>query len=78
MKTVTTQETQAAIEAQAATDRLGSFITFEDLAADEKALVQETWNVAKNAYVPLSHFPVGAALLAQNPYGQTKVFKGCN
>ncbi len=78
MKTVITLETHAAMEAQAATGTLGSFITFEDLAADERALVQETWNVAKNAYVPLSHFPVGATLLAQNPYGQTKVFRGCN
>jgi cytidine deaminase len=37
-----------------------------------------TWNAADNAYVPRSHFPVGATILAANLRGETRIFRGCN
>lgn len=41
---------------------------------DRETLVKQAVEARKNAYVPYSHFAVGAALLAQDG----KVFTGCN
>lgn len=39
-----------------------------------KRLIQEAFEAQKNAYVPYSHFCVGAALLAKNG----TIYRGCN
>lgn len=79
-KTQTQPEThtKAQVESPVETGLLGLFTPYENLAADEQALVKGSWEAAKSAYVPRSHFPVGATLLAQNAQGQTKLFRGCN
>lgn len=59
-------------------EALGVFTPFESLEKEEKELVLGTWDVAKHAYVPRSHFPVGAVLLAANEAGDIKTFAGCN
>lgn len=58
--------------------QLGQFTTFNTLNEAEQTLVREAWSVAENAYIPLSNFPVGSAILAQNEKGDTKLFSGCN
>lgn len=40
----------------------------------DKELVREAMEAKKNAYVPYSNFPVGAALLTK----EGKVYRGCN
>lgn len=57
---------------------LGTFIRFGDLSRIEKRLVEKAWLVANNAYTPRSDFPVGAAILARNEQGRTRIFSGCN
>lgn len=37
-------------------------------------LVQKAYEGRKNAYIPYSHFPVGAAVLAED----NKIYTGCN
>jgi cytidine deaminase len=54
------------------------YVPFSDLAADEQELVLGAWDAAENAYVPRSHFPVGARILAANQCGETRIFRGCN
>ena len=41
---------------------------------DYKALAAAAIKASENAYVPYSHFPVGAALLAESG----KIYLGCN
>lgn len=60
------------------TTQLGQFTPFNNLTCVEQHLVRQAWSVAENAYIPLSHFPVGSAILAQNDSRQTKLFSGCN
>jgi cytidine deaminase len=57
---------------------LGVFTRFEDLDPIERKLVKGTWDVAENAYVPRSKFPVGSVLLVQNDQGDKRLFSGCN
>lgn len=57
---------------------LGLHTLFDQLNENEKTLVKECWSAAENAYTPLSHFPVGSAILAENTQGERKVFTGCN
>lgn len=59
-------------------NQLGQFTQFNDLTKVEQTLVQEAWSVADRAYIPLSNFPVGAAILAQNSDDESKSFSGCN
>jgi cytidine deaminase len=58
-------------------DVLGVYTPFSSLSAIEQQLVKGTWEVAENAYIPLSQFPVGATILATNGKDQ-KIFRGCN
>jgi len=51
---------------------------FKDLSAVEQEIVQKAWDASKRAYCPYSNFPVGAAILAENAAGETKIFDGCN
>ena len=44
------------------------------MTVDYKALAAKAIEASKNAYVPYSHFPVGAALMAESG----KVYLGCN
>ena len=39
-----------------------------------QSLVQQAINASQNAYIPYSHYPVGAALLAADG----TIYKGCN
>lgn len=39
----------------------------------KEELIQKAWEAREKAYVPYSHFPVGAALLAGNT-----IYTGCN
>ena len=57
---------------------LGVFTSFDSLTTLERELVLGTWQVAENAYVPRSSFPVGCVILAENSRGETKSFAGCN
>ena len=41
---------------------------------DCKLLVQKAYEGRKNAYIPYSHFPVGAAVLAEDG----RIYTGCN
>lgn len=58
-------------------NQLGVYTPFDSLDPIEKELVKGTWSVAESAYIPLSHFPVGATILASNGKDQ-KIFRGCN
>lgn len=55
-----------------------SLIPFNLLNELEQKLVKCAWASSKKAHCPYSHFPVGAAILAQNSKNKTKVFSGCN
>ena len=44
------------------------------MSVDYKFLAEKAIEASKNAYVPYSHFPVGAALLAESG----KIYLGCN
>ena len=44
------------------------------MEVDRRALIRAAFAARENAYVPYSHFAVGAALLAKNG----KVYTGCN
>lgn len=57
---------------------LGSFVRLSGLSAIEQQIVKGTWAAAEAAYTPLSAFPVGCVVLAQNADGDTQVFSGCN
>jgi Cytidine deaminase len=57
---------------------LGVFSPFASLPEEDQHLVKSTWATAERAYIPRSNFPVGAAILAANERGETKVFTGCN
>lgn len=61
---------------------LGSFVKFTDLASHEAELVRQSWTGANSSADHRlcfhSDFPVGAAILAANRGGDTKVFVGCN
>jgi len=52
--------------------------SYAQLSATEQKLVDTAWKMSKRAHCPYSKFPVGAAILAQNAAGKTKVFGGCN
>ena len=41
-------------------------------------LVEEARRGQKYSYAPYSHFNVGATILAENKYGDRRVFTGCN
>ena len=49
-----------------------------DLSGIERELVAASWTASGFAYMPYSKFPVGAALIAENDAGESKVFTGCN
>lgn len=57
---------------------LGNSIRAADLYGAELQLVQAAWDVSHKAYCYRSNFPVGAAILARNDAGVTRVFAGCN
>ena len=44
------------------------------MEVDRRALIRAAFAARENAYVPYSHFAVGAALLAKNG----RVYTGCN
>ena len=41
-------------------------------------LVQMALDARKNSYAPYSNYHVGAALVAENEKGETRIFTGCN
>lgn len=41
-------------------------------------LVQMALDARKNSYAPYSNYHVGAALVAENDKGETRIFTGCN
>ena len=51
---------------------------YAQLSAVEQRLVDLAWKMSRRAHCPYSKFPVGAAILAQNASGKTRVFGGCN
>jgi cytidine deaminase len=53
-------------------------IPYKQLSTDEQKLVDLAWKMTRRAHCPYSHFPVGAAILAQSSSGTTRVFGGCN
>lgn len=53
-------------------------IPYEQLTVDEQCLVNTAWAAAALAYCPYSKFPVGAAILAEDDKGESKIFPGCN
>jgi cytidine deaminase len=53
-------------------------IAYDALSTEEQDLVNEAITRAQDPYAPYSKFPVGAAILAENPTGDSKVFGGCN
>ncbi len=57
---------------------LGQFVKNKSLAPDEQHLVELAWEVADLAYCIQSDFHVGAALIATNKTGDSRVFTGCN
>lgn len=61
---------------------LGIHTAFGALNDDEQALVRQAWTGANSSadhgLCFHSDFPVGAAILADNARGETKVFIGCN
>lgn len=58
--------------------QLGTFTRNADLVPVERDLVAAAWDASTRAYCFQSNFPVGAALMAVNPGGQSKLFAGCN
>ena len=57
---------------------LGIFTQFGKLHTDEQRTVEAAIAVAERAYCFQSNFPVGAALIAVNADGHSKLFAGCN
>ncbi len=61
---------------------LGTFTKFADLSSEEQALVSLAWtgadSSAQHRLCFKSDFPVGAAILAANAAGETKMIPGCN
>jgi cytidine deaminase len=57
---------------------ISDVIQFNSLSEIEQELVLTAWEASKFAYAPYSNFPVGAALLASNKNGETRIFRGCN
>lgn len=45
---------------------------------DKFDLVQQAWEAASNAACFRSKFPVGSSIFAENAFGQTRIFTGCN
>jgi cytidine deaminase len=66
-------------EKQAVPANVWPFVPFGRLCEDEQRLITQTLKAANNAYVPLSGFPVGCALLAKKDgVKKPKMFSGCN
>lgn len=57
---------------------LGTFTKNGDLLGIERKLVAAAWNSSLKAHCFRSNFPVGAAILAENASGDSKLFTGCN
>jgi cytidine deaminase len=63
-------------ESQARTQR--PRIKYSDLSAETQKVIDAAWQAGKFAWCPYRHFPVGAAILAQNEDGERRIFGGCN
>lgn len=57
---------------------LGTFTKHADLVPVERDLVALAWDASTRAHCFQSNFPVGAAIVAVNAAGASKIFTGCN